>query len=159
MQWWKQAVSGFEHGDTDPYLGGEPWVVEVMGATVAVRSSGIASCRLTITTRPRLAGALNVYCKSRTDSASRPRALLRRRYSDVAGACAGGVPSAAPDAAAAPRLADGAPVDGSHAGADVPFSLATTSAPEPALGVSPDGTTRRSDPLATVSGHGAGRPG
>ena len=26
MQWWKQAVFGFEHGETDRHPGGDPWI-------------------------------------------------------------------------------------------------------------------------------------
>ena len=54
------------------------------------------------------------------------------------GARAGGVPSAAPDAAAAPRSAAGTSPAGSHAGV-APVSPVATPAPEPALGVFPDG--------------------
>ena len=53
------------------------------------------------------------------------------------GARAGGAPSAAPAATAAPKLAGGASADGLHAGAVVPVSPAAT--PKPAHGVSPDG--------------------
>ena len=55
------------------------------------------------------------------------------------GARAGGVPSGAPAATAAPKFASGALADGSHAGAAVPGSPVATAAPEPALGGSPDG--------------------
>ena len=55
------------------------------------------------------------------------------------GARAGGAPSAAPAATAAPKLAGGASADGLHAGAVVPVSPAATPAPKPAHGVSPDG--------------------
>ena len=43
------------------------------------------------------------------------------------------------DAAAAPQCAGGASADGSHAGAGVPVSPVATPAPEPVLGVFPDG--------------------
>ena len=56
-----------------------------------------------------------------------------------AGARAGGVPLAAPAAAAAPQFAADAAADGSHAGAGVPVSSVGTPAPKPALGVSSDG--------------------
>ena len=55
------------------------------------------------------------------------------------GARAGGAPSGAPAVAAAPKFAGGASADGSHAGAAVPVSPGATAAPQPALGVSPDG--------------------
>ena len=55
------------------------------------------------------------------------------------GARVGGVPSAAPDAAAAPQFAAGASADGSDAGAGVPISPVATVAPQPALGASSDG--------------------
>ena len=55
------------------------------------------------------------------------------------GARAGGAPSAAPAATAAPKLAGGASADGLHAGAVVLVSPAATPAPKPAHGVSPDG--------------------
>ena len=55
------------------------------------------------------------------------------------GARAGGAPSGAPAATAAPKFASGALADGSRAGTAVPGSPVATSAPERALGVSPDG--------------------
>ena len=55
------------------------------------------------------------------------------------GARAGGVPSGAPAATAAPKFASGALADGSHAGAAVPGSPVATAAPERVLGGSPDG--------------------
>ena len=55
------------------------------------------------------------------------------------GARAGGAPSGAPAATPAPKFASGALADGSHAGTAVPGSSVATSAPKPALGVSPDG--------------------
>ena len=55
------------------------------------------------------------------------------------GARAGGAPSGAPAATAAPKFASGALAAGSDAGAGVPGSPVATSAPEPALGVFPDG--------------------
>ena len=55
------------------------------------------------------------------------------------GARAGGVPSGAPAATAAPKFASGALADGSHASAAVPGSPVATSAPEPVLCGSPDG--------------------
>ena len=55
------------------------------------------------------------------------------------GARAGGAPSGAPAAAAAPQFAGGALAAGAHPGACVPVSPVATSAPEPVLGVSPDG--------------------
>ena len=54
------------------------------------------------------------------------------------GARAGGVPSGAP-AAAAPQFAGGASADGADAGAGVSVSPVATAAPKPTLGVSPDG--------------------
>ena len=72
---------------------------------------------------------------------ARPPLLRRRsrrpRYLD--GARAGGAPSGASAATAAPKFASGALADGSHSGAAVPGSPVATSAPKPALGVSPDG--------------------
>ena len=47
--------------------------------------------------------------------------------------------SGAPAATPAPKFASGALADGSHAGTAVPGSSVATSAPKPALGVSPDG--------------------
>ena len=55
------------------------------------------------------------------------------------GARAGGVPSGARAATAAPKFASGALADGSHAGAAVPGSPVATAAPERVLGGSPDG--------------------
>ena len=63
---------------------------------------------------------------------SAPAALLD-------GARAGGAPSGAPAATAAPKFASGALADGSHAGTAVPGAPVATSAPQPALGGSPDG--------------------
>ena len=56
------------------------------------------------------------------------------------GALAGGVPSAAPAATAAPQFAGGVSVDGSNAGAGVPVSPVATSAPQSAAGASVDGS-------------------
>ena len=58
------------------------------------------------------------------------------------GALAGGAPSSAPAAAAAPRFAGGASADDVHAGASVSVSPVVTSAPEPTFGVSSDGGPR-----------------
>ena len=55
------------------------------------------------------------------------------------GTRAGGVPSSAPAAAAAPRFVGGAAADGVDAGASVSVWPVATSAPEPACGVSSDG--------------------
>ena len=55
------------------------------------------------------------------------------------GARSGGAPSGAPAATPAPKFASGALADGSHAGTAVPGSSVATAAPKPALGVSPDG--------------------
>ena len=67
-------------------------------------------------------------------NAAAPRQTAPDALAD--GARAGGVPSSAPAAAAAPRFAGGAAADGVVAGASVPV---VTSAPEPACGVSSDG--------------------
>ena len=56
------------------------------------------------------------------------------------GALAGGVPSAAPAATAAPQFAGGVSADGSNAGAGVPVSPGATSAPQLAADVSVDGS-------------------
>ena len=76
------------------------------------------------------------------------------------GARVGGVPSAAPDAAAAPQFAAGASADGSHADAGVPVSPVATSTPKPALGVFPDsgpsGASGRAAGGASADGSDAG---
>ena len=56
------------------------------------------------------------------------------------GALAGGVPSAAPAATAAPQFAGGVSADGSNADAGVPVSPGATSAPQLAADVSVDGS-------------------
>ena len=70
-------------------------------------------------------------------NAAAPRQTAPDALAD--GARAGGVPSSAPAAAAAPRFAGGAAADGVDAGASVPV---VTSAPEPACGASSDGGPR-----------------
>ena len=75
-------------------------------------------------------------------NAALPRQSAPSALSD--GPRADGVPSAAPTAAAphvaaAPQFAAGASAVGCHAGNAVPVTPVATPAPEPALGVSPDG--------------------
>ena len=65
------------------------------------------------------------------------------------GARAGGVPSGAP-AAAAPQFAGGASADGADAGAGVSVSPVATAAPEPAVGVSSDGGLSGASAVATA---------
>ena len=68
------------------------------------------------------------------------------------GARAGAVSSGAPAATAAPKFASGALAVGSHAGTAVPVA---SSAPEPALGVPPDGGPRGASAAAAAGGASA----
>ena len=70
-------------------------------------------------------------------NAAPPRQSAPAALSD--GAHAGGAPSAAPAATAAPQFAAGASADGAHVGAGVSVSPVATPAPEPARGVSSEG--------------------